>query len=225
MKRLVVIAEGETEERFVNDILRPYFNSLGIYSPIQCFKTKHSNGGLSKYSYIKQDIIQTIYETDVVVTTLLDFYRLPSDFPGYKGNNALPHNRWAEIIESQMKEDIEQTQGRCFDNFIPYVQLHEFEALIFSSIAGIDALFERSEVNSREDFQAVIDSYPNPEDINNGPNSAPSVRLKKLIPGYDKVVYGFCIISEIGMEAILSKCPRFNGWIKKLKDALNETNL
>ena len=75
MKRLVVIAEGETEESFVNDILRPYFNSLGIYNSIQCFKTKHSNGGLSKYSYIKQDIIQTIYETDVVVTTLLDFYR------------------------------------------------------------------------------------------------------------------------------------------------------
>ena len=102
--------------------------------------------------------------------------------------------------------------------------MHEFEALIFSSIAGIDALFEKSEVKYR-DFQAVIDSYPNPENINNGPDSAPSVRLKQLIPGYDKVVYGVGIISEIGMETVLSRCPRFNGWIKKLKDALNETNL
>ena len=224
MKRLVVIAEGETEESFVNDILRPYFNSLGIYNSIQCFKTKHSNGGLSKYSYIKQDIIQTIYETDVVVTTLLDFYRLPSDFPGYKENNALPHDRWVEIIENQMKEDIEHTQGRRFDNFIPYVQLHEFEALIFSSIAGVDALFERNEFKY-QDFQAVIDSYPNPEDINNGPNSAPSVRLKQLIPGYDKVVNGVDIIKKIGIDTVLSKCPRFNKWIKKLKDALNETDL
>ncbi len=224
MKRLVVIAEGETEESFVNNILIPYFNSLGIYNYIQCFKTKHSNGGLSKYSYIKQDIIKIIYETDVVVTTLLDFYRLPSDFPGYRQNNALPHDRWVEIIEGQIKEDIERTQEQRFDNFIPYIQLHEFEALIFSSIAGIDALFEKSEVKYR-DFQAVIDSYPNPENINNGPDSAPSVRLKQLIPGYDKVVYGVGIISEIGMETVLSRCPRFNGWIKKLKDALNETNL
>lgn len=224
MKRLVVIAEGETEESFVNNILISYFNSLGIYNYIQCFKTKHSNGGLSKYSYIKQDIIKIIYETDVVVTTLLDFYRLPSDFPGYKQNNALPHDRWVEIIEGQIKEDIERTQEQRFDNFIPYIQLHEFEALIFSSIAGIDALFEKSEVKYR-DFQAVIDSYPNPENINNGPDSAPSVRLKQLIPGYDKVVYGVGIISEIGMETVLSRCPRFNGWIKKLKDALNETNL
>ncbi len=37
MKRLVVIAEGETEESFVNNILIPYFNSLGIYNYIQCF--------------------------------------------------------------------------------------------------------------------------------------------------------------------------------------------
>lgn len=224
MKRLVVIAEGETEESFVNDILKPYFNSLGIYNSIQCFKTKHSNGGLSKYSYIKQDIIHIIYETDVIVTTMFDFYRLPSDFPGYKQDNALSHDCWVEIIESKIKEDIEHTQDRCFDNFIPYIQLHEFEALIFSSIEGIDAIFERSEVKYQE-FQDVIDSYPNPEDINNGPNSAPSVRLKRLIPRYDKVVDGVNIIREIGMEIVLSKCPRFSTWIEKLKVALKEKDL
>lgn len=224
MKRLVVIVEGETEESFVNNILIPYFNSMGIYNYIQCFKTKHSNGGLSKYSYIKQDIIQTIYEADAVVTTLLDFYRLPSDFPGYKQDNAIPHDRWVKIIENQIKEDIEHSQNQCFDNFIPYIQLHEFEALIFSSITGIEALFEKSEVKYR-DFQDVINSYPNPEDINNGPNTAPSVRLKRLIPGYDKVIYGVDLIREIGMDTVLSKCPRFNEWIKKLKDVLNETDL
>lgn len=220
MKRLVVIAEGATEESFVNNILIPYFNSLGIYNSIQCFKTKHSNGGLSKYSYIKQDIIQTIYEADVTVTTLIDFYRLPSDFPGFNQCDVmLSHTRQVEAIEHQMKEDVERTQDRRFDNFIPYIQLHEFEALIFSSISGIDALFERNEVDYKG-LQNVIDSHPNPEDINNGPNTAPSVRLKQLIPGYDKVVYGVDIIREIGMDIVLSKCPRFNGWIEKLKEAM-----
>lgn len=219
MKRLVVIAEGETEESFVNNILIPYFNSLGIYNYIQCFKTKHSNGGLSKYSYIKQDVISTIYETDVVVTTLFDLYRLPSDFPGYKQDNVLSHDVWAEGIENQIKKDIEQEKGRRFDNFIPYIQLHEFEALVFSSIAGIDALFEKSEVDY-QGLQNVINNYPNPEDINNGPNTAPSVRLQRLVPGYDKVIYGVEIIKEIGMDTVLSKCPRFNRWIEKIKDAL-----
>lgn len=219
MKRLVVIVEGETEESFVNNILIPYFNSLGICNYIQCFKTKHSNGGLSKYSYIKQDIIKTIYETDVVVTTLFDLYRLPSDFPGYKQDNIPSHDVWVEVIENQIKNDIEQEKGRRFDNFIPYIQLHEFEALVFSSMVGIDALFEKSEVDYRG-LQDVISRYPNPEDINNGPNTAPSVRLQKLIPGYDKVIYGVGIIKAIGMDTVLSKCPRFNGWIEKIKNAL-----
>lgn len=220
MKRLVVIAEGETEESFVNNILIPYFNSLGICNYIQCFKTKHSDGGVSKYSYIRQDIVNTIYETDVVVTTMLDFYRLPSDFPGFKENNGLPHNQLADVIESQMKEDIEHIQKKRFDNFIPYIQLHEFEALIFSSIDGVDALFEKSELKYRE-FQKIVQDYPNPEDINNGPDTAPSVRLKRLIPGYDKVIYGVELIRAIGIETVLSKCPRFNEWIEKLKRALS----
>lgn len=220
MKRLVVIAEGETEESFVNNILIPYFNSLGIYNCIQCFKTKHSNGGLSKYSYIKQDIINTIYETDVVVTTMIDFYRIPSDFPFFQHLEAnATHEEQVEILETKMKEDLEQTQERKFDNFIPYIQLHEFEALIFSSIKGIDALFDRTEIDYRG-LQTVIDTHPNPENINNGPNTAPSVRLKKLIPGYDKVVYGVDIIKKTGIDVVISKCPRFKEWIEKLKDAL-----
>lgn len=225
MKRLVFIVEGETEESFVNDILRPYFYSEGLFNTIQCFKTKRSHGGLSKYSYVKQDIIQTIYESDVIVTTMLDFYRLPSNFPGFTQLGiVVPHAQQVEILEAKMKEDIENTQQMSFSNFIPYIQLHEFETLIFSSITGIDALFEKNEIDY-QGLQTVIQQYPNPEDINNSPDTAPSVRLKKLIPGYNKVVHGIGIIQEIGIENILCKCPRFNEWIIRLKQALNNETL
>lgn len=220
MKRLVFIVEGETEESFVNRILSPYLCDLGYYNMIQCFKTKHSNGGLSKYSFIKRDILNTIYEKDVIVTTMIDFYRLPSDFPGFKKLDASkPHQVQVSMLESEIKNDIESQQKCQFDNFIPYIQLHEFEALVFSSIDGIDYLFERSEFDYKG-LKETIDEYPNPEDINNSPDTAPSVRLKKLIPGYDKVVYGIVILEVIGMNTILDKCPRFKEWIEKLKTAL-----
>lgn len=220
MKRLLIIAEGETEEAFVNKVLSPYFRSLGIYNYIQCFKTKHSHGGVSKYSYIKQDIIQTIYEKDVIVTTMIDFYRLPSDFPGYSQvRHDLPHKEQIDAIERALKADIEKEQRRCFDNLIPYIQLHEFEALVFSSIKGFEALFEKDEFDHKGVYDVMV-NYPNPEDINNSPNTAPSIRLKNLIPGYDKVVYGVEIIKETGIDVILSKCPRFKDWIDKLKEAL-----
>ena len=220
MKRLVIIVEGETEESFVNNILCPYFCSKGLYNTIQCFKTKHSHGGVSKYSYIKKDILNTIYEKDVIVSMMIDFYRLPSDFPGFSDLTATQtHKEQADLLETRIKKDFEDTQKHQFDNFIPYIQLHEFEALVFASINGIDSLFERNEM----DYKGLIDviqQHPNPEDINNHPDTAPSVRLKKLIPGYNKVLHGIDIINTVGISELLEKCPRFKTWVESMETAL-----
>ena len=225
MKRLIIIAEGDAEENFVNSILAPHFNSLGLYNGIQCFKIKKSNGGISKYSDVKKDIINTLYENDVIVSTMLDFYRLPSSFPGKQTAVALPtHLQQVEHIEEKLKEEIETTQGCEFDNLIPYIQLHEFEALVFSSINGVDALFEPSEFHRKEMLQ-VINDYPNPEDINDQPNTAPSVRLMKLIPGYEKVLYGIDILHQHGMPTLLDRCPHFCAWVTKLESALRQSDL
>ena len=220
MKRLVIIAEGETEESFVNNILCPFFCSKGIYNSIQCFKTKHSHGGVSKYSYIKKDILNIIYEKDVVVSMMIDFYRLPSDFPGFNDLKVTQtHQEQANLLETRIKKDLEDSQNQLFDNFIPYIQLHEFEALVFASISGIDSLFERSEMDYNG-LMNVIQQYPNPEDINNHPDTAPSVRLKKLISGYNKVLHGIDIINTVGMAELLEKCPRFKTWRESMVEAL-----
>lgn len=220
MKRLVIIAEGETEESFVNNILCPFFCSKGIYNSIQCFKTKHSHGGMSKYSYIKKDILNIIYEKNVVVSMMIDFYRLPSDFPGFNDLKVTQtHQEQANLLETRIKKDLEDSQNQLFDNFIPYIQLHEFEALVFASISGIDSLFERSEMDYNG-LMNVIQQYPNPEDINNHPDTAPSVRLKKLISGYNKVLHGIDIINTVGMDELLEKCPRFKTWIESMAEAL-----
>ena len=222
MKRLVIIAEGDSEESFVNHILSPHFNSLGLYNNIQCFKIKKSCGGISKYSDVKKDIINTLYENDVIVSTMLDFYRLPSSFPGKQEAAELPsHLQQVELIEEKLKSDIVSTQGCRFDNLIPYIQLHEFEALVFSSINGVDALFEPSEFN-RKELLKVIEDYPNPEDINDQPNTAPSVRLMKLIPGYEKVLFGIDILQQHGMPTLIARCPHFRAWITKLESALRK---
>jgi hypothetical protein len=219
MKRLVIIVEGETEESFVNNILCPYFCSKGLYNTIQCFKTKHSHGGISKYSYIKKDILNTIYEKDVV-SMMIDFYRLPSDFPGFSDLKATQtHKEQASLLETEIKKDLEDTQKHQFDNFIPYIQLHEFEALVFASIKGIDILFERKEMDYKG-LMNVIEEHPNPEEINNHPATAPSMRLKKLIPGYNKVLHGIEIIKTMGMPELLEKCPRFKTWVESMEEAL-----
>ena len=220
MKRLVFIVEGETEESFVNNILRPHFLNCGLYNPIQCFKIKHTQGGMHKYSYVRNDVLNTIYETDVIVTTMFDLYALPHSFPGYEESQTIEdHLKRVVFMEAQMKEDLEQNQNRQFDNYIPYIQLHEFEALVFSSANGFEALFEDSEMNYKG-IREVIDTFPNPEDINDSPETAPSKRMQKLIRGYNKVTYGISLIEYTGIDAIIQKCPHFREWIEKLKAAI-----
>lgn len=220
MKRLVIIVEGETEEAFVHQVLAPYFCNLGFCNYVQCFKLKHSHGGIAKYSHLKQDILKVIYETDAEISTMIDYYRLPSDFPGFARSQSISDKRHRiRLLERKIKEDIESSQGRPFGNLHPYIQLHEFETLIFSSTKGVEEMFEPREYH-RKQFEAVINEFSNPEDINNGPDTAPSMRLKHLIEGYDKVLFGVELTKSIGMKTLLAKCPHFREWVEELSQAI-----
>ncbi len=215
MKRILVIVEGDTEEAFVNVLLQPYFIARNI--SISCFKIKHSKGGMSKYSHFKKDIIKTVYESNVILTSLIDYYALPSDFPGFEQSKTIVDKASRlTYLENAIKEDIEETQQQTFDHLFPYIQLHEFEALIFSSIVGIQELFEEKAVKVAE-LKSVFANFSNPELINDGAATAPSKRLLHLINGYNKVVDGNLILDEIGLDTIIEKCPRFRWWLLSLE--------
>lgn len=220
MTRLIIIVEGDSEREFITKVITPHFQTRQFYN-IDCFKIKHSQGGLAKYEHLKKDIIHSVYEQDAVVTTMIDYYGLPSSFPGF--NDAMNFtNRTARIsfLESKIKEDIELTQNRPFPQLIPYIQLHEFETFIFSSIDAIKSLYEDHRQADIQAIQNIIEQYPNPEDINDNPNTAPSKRLLRLIPGYSKVTDGTMILEEMGLATIRSKCPRFDQWLNTLEHAV-----
>ncbi|WP_203296435.1 DUF4276 family protein [Luteirhabdus pelagi] len=215
MRRIVIIVEGDTEEAFVNTMLQPYFIHKGIV--VTCFKIKHTKGGLTKYAHFKKDIIKTVYEKNVVISSLIDFYALPKDFPRYDEATAIVNKSDRLLfLENAIREDIEQTKGASFAHLFPYIQLHEFEALVFSSITGIQALFEEDEANMTQ-IRTVINSHNSPEDINDSPATAPSKRLLNLISGYNKIVDGVLILNEIGLPTIIEKCPRFRWWLNELE--------
>jgi len=225
MKRLLVVCEGQTEQEFVQKVLNPYLISTGLNNDVTCHVISQSRGGLSKYSHLEKDIIKSLYETDIVLTTLIDFYKVPTNTPNYRKLNLRESKiNQVQYLEKSIKENIEQKQEREFRDFIPYIQLHEFEALIFSSIEGVKSVFTPKEANFKE-IEAVIKQFPNPEDINNGENTAPSKRLKRYINDYSKTLNGIEIINSIGLENIMAKCPHFKDWINKITEALHETNI
>jgi len=211
MRRLYIIVEGYTEKDFVSQTLAPYFQSLGIYniSPILIRTSKTGKGGFVNYEHLKNNVKRLLSsEKEVIVSTFVDFFRIPTSMPKYEESMRLnADSDKVGSLELGMFESIDDTR------FIPYIQLHEFEALLFSSNKGFEEYCEES---VHKQTKAVVDSYENPEDINSSPETAPSKRLLKINPDYDKVVEGNLIALEVGIDRMLKKCPRFREWVEIL---------
>ena len=216
MKRLVIVCEGQAEREFCQDILQPFFSKKGVevFAPT----IKHSNGGIVAWDTLKKQLVTHLHEQNVVVTMLIDFYRIKDSFhyPGWmEAKRISDSKRKMDYIFSKMSDDMgEEYKGA----FVPYIQLHEFECLLFSDIKGFQYWFANTECDYSQ-IQKAISSFANPEDINNGANTAPSVRLIGAIPGYDKALYASVVAGIIGLDTIRAKCPLFNDWLDRI-DAL-----
>ena len=215
MKKILVLVEGQTEERFVKDLLSISFESRNISLIPKIVDTKivkggpNFKGGLRSYGAAKKDLLKLLHDTNTIaVTTMFDFYGLPADFPGVKDNtdNSLCYEK-VEAIENAFALDIENPK------FIPYIQLHEFEGLLFTVPEIVSNTLNG---NKKDDVQAILDDFNNPEEINDGYETAPSKRLLKIFPNYNKVVFGSMIANRIGLEQIKNSCPHFNDWVEKL---------
>ncbi|HVX00448.1 MAG TPA: DUF4276 family protein [Candidatus Babeliaceae bacterium] len=217
MKRIIIICEGPTEQAFVKTNLQVPFITRNIY--LQTPLNKASRGGIIKWQRLKSQIETHLKaEQDAYVTTFIDYYGMHAkhQFPGWEEAHAIPDKiRRIDCLEKAMLKGVDsQFQHR----FIPYLQLHEFEGLLFSDIAIIKRLVPPEDLVGIGELEATFAEYPNPEMINNNKATSPSHRLERIIRGYNKVVYGDIISEAIGLERIRMKSPRFNNWIARLEN-------
>lgn len=131
--RINIIVEGQTEETFVNKILAEYFATRNRVLSCSKVTLGSSKGGFSKtngYKNPREDILRWLQQDKTAfVTTMFDFYGLPNDFPGKPDlNKNMTNLEKVKHLETALEQDINN------DRFIPYIQLHEYEALLFSDI-------------------------------------------------------------------------------------------
>ncbi len=216
MKRIIIICEGETEKEFCTKTLVPYFVNKGIN--IQSPLIKKSMGGIVDWEELKKQItLHLKKEPNAYVTTLIDYYGLKSKhkFPNWEETQKQPDkNKRMELIEFEMKKDIDDSIRH---RFIPYVQLHEFEGLLFNDIGIFYNLFSSNELVGEEELKQTFQQFDNPEMINDNRETSPSHRLKRIILGYNKIVYGNILVEEIGLKKIRAKSPRFSKWLEKIE--------
>jgi len=218
LKRVLVLVEGLTEERFVKDVLAPYFWPKRIHLEATILVTKrvisgpNFKGGVSAFSKFEGDIRRLLQKPGgALITSLIDYYGLPTDFPGMSTRppTATPLERVKHV------EAAVHGHFRSRADFLPFFALHEFEAFLFSKPVEVAlALNDNSKVAQ---LARIRSQFSTPEDINDNPQSAPSKRLKSLFPNYSKVFHGPTIADRIGIDPIRKECPHFDSWLARLE--------
>lgn len=216
---IMAIVEGKTEQIFIESILAPYlgYRNIGMYAT-QVSKPGQKGGDV-RFSRVKKDLeFHLTQRHDTYVTTMIDYYGI-KEWPGL--DSVPPHAspaHIAQIINDETKRMIASffPDQHAERRFVPYISVHEFEALLFSdteilaSHLGIDSSV----------VAAVVKRYGSPEAINNNAMTAPSKRLERWAPaGNDflKTTMGIAIAEAIGIEKMRDRCPLFDDWLRTIE--------
>ncbi|MGE8568869.1 MAG: DUF4276 family protein [Achromobacter sp.] len=212
-RRVYLLVEGQTEEAFVNELMVEQYARIGIYlTPIIVSTSPGHKGGVIRYAKVKPQIEKLCkQDAEAYVTTMFDLYALPGDFPG-KTDPAYPMRGTgrckAEFLEVELARDIGHR------NFIPNLLVHEFEALL---LVQLDAFEQWTDDDRVLEPLRAVRSTTEPEDINEGPMTAPSKRILAVMAGYQKTFHGPLIACDIGLDMMRASCPHFEGWLNNLE--------
>lgn len=218
MARLHLTVEGPTEQAFAAQLLRPHLVASGVYvGRIELVAhAKDRRGGLLKYGPFRDDIIRRLKEdksSDAFFSTMIDLYKLPSASSRIEAARSErdPYIR-VKRMEQALAEDIGDRR------FVPYIQLHEFEAMLLAMPDAILKYYDGCKKEVAKLNQLVAD-FGSPELVDDGENTAPSKRIASLISDYKyaKHTAGPYIAAAIGLPVIRQKCSHFNDWIQQLE--------
>jgi Domain of unknown function (DUF4276) len=127
MKRGLLLVEGQTEERFVNECLGPHFATRGLFLTPKVVETRRPvgaarfKGGITSYGKVCRDLDRLLRDSHAsVITTLLDYYAVPPDFPGMRDRPPGSAAQRIAHVETAWAATIADRR------FVPHLALHEF---------------------------------------------------------------------------------------------------
>lgn len=228
MVRLLVFVEGGGERLFVQEILRPHLQGFGIQADAAYAGHARGNpsGGVRSWAGnagVRTDILHTLKQSGrsykLFVTTMVDYYGLPLDWPHRETASLLLTSKRSFKVESGMREDVQAALGDDWriNRFIPYVSLHEFESLILADPDVLLHVFP----NCEPQIDAIKKDVENlkPEDVDDGPNTAPSKRIISFLPNYANAKSRAAVnaLRHIELNHLRTACPHFGQWVDVLE--------
>ncbi len=216
---IIDIVEGKTEQIFIEKILAPYLGYKNIGIRATQVSKPGQKGGDVRFSRVKRDLEGHLKQrSDTYVTTFIDYYGT-KEWPGF---DSVPRHASPEIIANTINEATRLEVARLFpeqqteQRFIPFVAVHEFEALLFSDVT---ILAEQLGIDASE-ISTIIQVCGSPGAINDNPQTAPSKRLDSWSANntFLKTTTGISVAEKIGIEKMRIKCPLFNDWLARFEE-------
>jgi hypothetical protein len=217
MNRVLVLAEGQTEEVVLGRVLQGHLWRHGVHLVPTIVTTKkvvagpNHKGGVSSWGKIERDLRLLCRDSNVVaITTFLDYYGLPSDVPGRASTtpSAAPRDQVRQV-QASIDESVKDPRFRS------YLALHEFEALLYTDPEACGGYLESPAL--AEAMTGAVSKCGEPEFVNDDPATAPSARIKAAFPTYQKTFHGPALVERIGLGALRQACPHFGSWVTWLE--------
>ena len=223
MAHVFLIVEGQSEERYYKTHFAAAYAAHGVYFDVTVMPSKRGvtsrthKGGAISYDECLNNVRRFLRTAGhcQLVALVYDYYGL---HPSFLQGLALPTGRI--ITAEEMAATIRQRlEGEINDpRFHFFLQMHEFEAYLFSDPAAVARHFADPALLPVL-HQVLAGFNDQPEAINNDPATAPSKRLMAALQPryYGKTTDGVAIAGAIGVAGIRARCPGFDAFCQRLE--------
>ncbi|WP_059280047.1 DUF4276 family protein [Dehalococcoides mccartyi] len=221
MNRVLVLVEGPTERVIIQQVFAPDLGVKNVFlNPKVVGQPGHKGG--NRFAAVRRELRNLIcQEPESIVTMFFDYYGLGNDWPERETTRGKSIEIARGTLEKALADTIRLDMGDGFnpERFIPYIQFHEMEALLFADPEEMAKVFQKPGLKTA--FEQDVKDCGGCENINNNYETAPSRRIQKHFPGYKKGssvnAHAWRIAQHIGVEKIRQQCPNFNDWYAKLE--------
>lgn len=211
--RFFIAVWGNGEEDFVREVSLEPMVGRGILTLPSCIGRVGHKGGRVNLDRLEFDVKTRLRDRGCYCTTLFDFDGLPAKFPGKAAAASLPNvaDKQRAVVKALLTWAEERLGRDIATKFLPYIQTHEFEALLFSDPKAFALAIGVPRLT--DSFLKIRSKFVTPEDINDDPNTAPSKRIAELYPGYANPSSPVLAATVIGLETIRRECRLFDNWL------------
>ena len=222
MHRVLTVVEGFTERTIVEQTFAPYLGARGVSLHAKIIGKPGHKGGVRSFQAVLKEILALLkQERGSHVSTFFDFYGLPEDWPGVQQAKGMEAREIAGTVERAIRSQAESRMDASDSpsRFVPYVQMHEVEALLFAETKVMASVFERPDLEQQ--LAGIVQECGECEEINDHAATAPSKRIERLFPSYRKGsgirAHAPIIVRRIGVDRLRQACPHFNEWMTTLE--------